>query len=81
MPVMAKERFNKKRYWVSDRELPEAQRIWLRSRSVQDAISEVFERTNGSISFGKEGGGFFIFPDESGFWFSVPPSQGTPPPF
>lgn len=75
------ERFNRKRYWVSDRNLPEAQRILLRARSVSDALSEVFERTNGSIRFGNDGGGFFIFPDQSGFWFSVHPSQGTPPPF
>lgn len=75
------ERFNKKRYWVSDRDLPEARRIWLRARSVRDAINEVFERTNGTIRFGNDGGGFFIFPNQSGFWFSVHPSQGTPPPF
>lgn len=75
------ERFNKKRYWASDRDLPEARRVWLQARSVSDALSEVFKRTNGSIDFGHKGGGFFIFPDQSGFWFSVHPGQGLPPPF
>lgn len=75
------ERFNKKRYWVSDRDLPEAQRIWLRSRSLVDAIREVSDRSPGTISFGTDGGGFFIFPDQSGFWFAVHPGQGSPPPF
>jgi hypothetical protein len=75
------DRFNKKRYWVSDRDLPEAQRMWLRSRTVEDAISEVFERSCNAIEFGRNGGGFFIFPDQSGFWFAVHPGQGSPPPF
>jgi len=74
-------RFDKKRYWVRDRELPEARRVWLRARSLDEAISEVFERTNGALSFGRDGGGIFIFPDQSGFWFSVHPDQGLPPPF
>lgn len=75
------ERFNKKRYWVSDRNLPQAHRIWLRSRSILDAIKEVMDRAEGLIQFGKDGGGFFIFPDQSGFWFAVHPGQGSPPPF
>jgi hypothetical protein len=75
------ERFNKKRYWVSDRELPEARKVWLRSRNLSDAISEVWERAPGLIQFGMDGGGFFIFPDQSGFWFAVHPGQGSPPPF
>lgn len=77
----ALERFNKKRYWVSDRDLPEAQRIWLRSRNIGDAIKEVLDRSPGTITFGNDGGGFFIFPDQSGFWFCVHPGQGSPPPF
>lgn len=75
------ERFNKKRYWVSDRDLPEAQRIWLRSRSIQEAIKEVVNRSCNAIDFGRNGGGFFIFPDQTGFWFAVHPGQGSPPPF
>ena len=75
------ERFNKKRYWVSDRDLPEAQRVWLRSRSISDAIKEVMDRAVGLIKFGNDGGGFFILPDQSGFWFFVHPGQGSPPPF
>jgi hypothetical protein len=77
----ALERFNKKRYWVSDRDLPEAQRIWLRSRTIGDTIKEVLDRSPGTITFGNNGGGFFIFPDQSGFWFCVHPGQGSPPPF
>jgi hypothetical protein len=77
----ALERFNKKRYWVSDRDLPQAQRIWLRSRTIDEAISEVFERSAGAIHFGRDGGGFFLFPDRSGFWFAIHPGQGFPPPF
>lgn len=75
------ERFNKKRYWVSDRNLPEAQKMWLRARDLSEAISEIYQRTSGAIEFGREGGGFFMFPDGSGFWFSVQPGQGSPPPF
>jgi len=75
------ERFNKKRYWVSDRDLPEAQRLWLRARSIGEAIKEVVDRSYGAIKFGPNGGGFFIFPDQSGFWFAVHPGQGSPPPF
>lgn len=75
------ERFNKKRYWVSDRDLPQAQRMWLRARSLDEAIKEVYERACGAITFGPGGGGFFIFPDQSGFWFAVHPGQGSPPPF
>ena len=75
------ERFNKKRYWVSNNDLPEARRYWLQSRDIGDAISEVYSRFGGAMSFDSKGGGFFIFPDGSGFWFSVHPGQGTPPPF
>lgn len=75
------ERFNKKRYWVSDRDLPQAQRIWLRACNIFGAIHEVFERASGAIDFGRDSGGFFIFPDQSGFWFAVHPGQGSPPPF
>ncbi len=75
------ERFNKKRYWVSDRDLPEAQRIWLRSRTLEEAIEEVLERSFNAIVLGRDGGGFFIFLDQSGFWFAVHPGQGSPPPF
>ena len=46
-----------------------------------DAIKEVFDRASGAITFGHDGGGFFIFPDQSGFWFAVHPGQGSPPPF
>lgn len=75
------ERFNKKRYWVSDRDLPEAQRIWLHARTLGEAIAEVFNRSGGAINLGSDGGGFFIFPDQSGFHYSVHPGQGSPPPF
>lgn len=75
------ERFNRKRYWVSNNDLPEARRMWLRARTLDGAISEVFSRFGGAISFDKDGGGIFIFPDQSGFWFSVHPGQGLPPPF
>ena len=77
----ALERFNNKRYWVSDRDLPEAQRIWLRARTIDDAIDEVSTRFANAIEFGHDGGGFFLFPDHSGFWFAVHPGQGFPPPF
>ena len=76
-----KNRGKLKRYWVSDRDLPEAQRIWLRSRTIEEAIREVMERACGAIEFGRNGGGFFIFPDQSGFWFAAHPGQGSPPPF
>lgn len=75
------ERFNKKRYWVSDHDLPEARRMWLRSRTLDGAIKEVYDRAAGAIDFGRDSGGFFIFPDKSGFWFAVYPGQGASPPF
>ena len=75
------ERFNKKRYWVSDHDLPEAQRMWLRSRSINEAIQEVIERACGTISFERNSSDLFIFPDQSGFWFAVYPDQNIPPPF
>ena len=75
------ERFNKKRYWVSDRDLPQARRHWLRSRTIEEALKEVIDRSFNAIEFGRGGGGFFIFPDQSGFWFAIHPGQGSPPPF
>jgi hypothetical protein len=64
------ERFNKKRYWASDHDLPEAQRIWLRSRTLLDAIKEVVARSGNSIQFGQSGGGFFTF--------RISPASGSP---
>jgi len=40
---------------------------------IDDAIKEVLDRSPGTITFGHDGGGFFIFPDQSGFWFAVHP--------
>lgn len=75
------ERFNKKRYWVSNNDLPEARRMWLEARTLDTAIGEVFKRFGGAMTFDKSGGGIFIFPDQSGFWFAVHPGQGLSPPF
>lgn len=56
-------------------------RFSIRSRTIDEAIKEVLDRSSGAIEFGRDGGGFFIFPDHSGFWFAVHPGQGSPPPF
>jgi hypothetical protein len=78
---------DKKRYWRSEFDMPEARRYWLHARpgenGVTDALLEFRERFR--VSWSKCS--FFLFPDGSGFWVSYNPDAGTaglderPPPF
>jgi len=81
---------DKKRYWRSEFDLPEARRYWLRARpgdgddGLNCAFNEVLERfgllpTVNAFSM-------FVFPDGSGFWLSYNPDRSIcgstiPPPF
>lgn len=82
--------FNKKRYWRSRHSLPEARRLVLRASSLRDAIDEAMNMLDVELAqylrFGKGASGFdgfYMFPDESGFWFEVLPDKHahSPPPF
>lgn len=78
---------DKKRYWRSEFDLPDARRYWLKSRpggadGLSVALREVLER------FGLTGAGLscFFFPDGSGVWLSYNPhasagQSAQPPPF
>jgi hypothetical protein len=79
---------DKKRYWRSEFDLPEARRYWLKTRpgsgdeSLSLALREFLDQ------FGLTGAALsmFAFPDGSGFWLSYNPDasafQSThPPPF
>jgi hypothetical protein len=83
-------RFNKKRYWSSRQTVAAAERSVLRSKTIDDAREELFQRFGLSMSdymiLGKRGielDGFFPFPDGSGFWLAFIPGKhkGKPPPF
>lgn len=81
---------DKKRYWRSEFDLPEARRYWLKTRpdysedSINAAFAELRQRFGG-FSFMKCT--FFEFPDGTGMWFSYNPdsrvldSFSDPPPF
>jgi hypothetical protein len=79
---------DKKRYWRSEFDLPEARRYWLKTRpgsgdeSLSLALREFLDQ------FGLTGAALsmFAFPDGSGFWLNYNPHasafQSThPPPF
>lgn len=78
---------DKKRYWRSEFDLPEARRYWLRARpggeeGLNHALAEFMERfglKHHAISW-------FEFPDGSGFWLNFNPDTSMfastiPPPF
>jgi hypothetical protein len=85
--LMFAHRPDKKRYWRSEFDLPQARRFWLQTRpgqqeSLSFALVEVLDR------FGLTGAGLshFGFPDRSGFWLSFSPDASAlqtthPPPF
>ncbi|MDP1718711.1 MAG: hypothetical protein Q8L40_11610 [Burkholderiales bacterium] len=79
---------DKKRYWRSEFDLPEARRYWLKTRpgggdyGLTHALHEFLNK------FGLTGVGLstFIFPDGSGLWLSYNPDSSNlptthPPPF
>jgi hypothetical protein len=79
---------DKKRYWRSEFDLPEARRYWLKARpgsgedSLNQALAEFMER----FRLTHHGLSFFVFPDGTGFWCSYNPdasifATAQPPPF
>lgn len=75
-------RFNKKRYWASRHDLPQARRIILNGMSMGEAFQElcgVFGLDPLVVS--RDRHAFFLFFDHGGFWYSYDEHHGTPPPF
>jgi len=79
---------DKKRYWRSEFDLPEARRYWLKTRpgtgdeSLSLALAEFMER----FGLRHHALSLFAFPDGSGFWLSYNPHASAfhsthPPPF
>lgn len=70
---------DKKRYWRSEFDLPEARRYWLKARpdtgddALSQALREFLDR------FGLTGAvlSYFAFPDGSGFWLSYNPDASV----
>lgn len=93
--LMFAHRPDKKRYWRSEFDLPEARRYWLQSRpslTEKDGsdfiIPAAFHELRSRLGqFDPMRCSFFFFPDGSGFWFSYNPHAGptslgdTPVPF
>jgi len=75
-------RFNKKRYWASRHDMPAAKRIILNSLDINAAFREVCElySLNPSALF-IDRHGYFVFPNDSGFWLTYHPCQDLEPPF
>lgn len=76
-------RFNKKRYWASRHDLPQARRIILNGMSPSEAFREVcglFGLDQFKVASDRHA--FFLFTDGSGgFWYSFDEHHGIPPPF
>lgn len=75
-------RFNKKRYWASREDLPAVRRIILNASNISQAFQEITDYLG--LDRGKIAGdrfGFFVFPDDGGFWYSFDEHHGIPPPF
>ena len=79
---------DKKRYWRSEFDLPEARRYWLKARpgggddSLNGALGEFMDR----FGIAPSGLSLFMFPDSTGFWISYNPHNSLraachPPPF
>ncbi len=69
--------FNKKNYWATRLPKEEIQRILLQAKTPELAIDEIGRRFG--IDFASviltHKGCFFVFPDDSGFWFRVTPTM------
>lgn len=77
------ERFNKKRYWAAGEPLLPKGRIWLKSRDMHDALSELVSSLGMTVSEFMElwsSRHVFIFPSNQGAWLNVRPSGLSPPP-
>jgi hypothetical protein len=77
------ERFNKKRYWAAGDALMPRRIIWMRSRSINEALREFIEvmtLSGEELSEMIKKNLIFFFPDASGFWINKRPSEHSPPP-
>jgi hypothetical protein len=79
---------DKKRYWRSEFDLPEARRYWLKARPGSGAETLALALREFLDRFGLTGEAlsYFTFPDGSGFWVSYNPHASAfesmhPPPF
>lgn len=82
--LVEKHRPDKKNYWRSRFEMPGVRRYFLTSRpgAWSELLREVADRFGVVLDFSDKGG-FFLFPDMSGFWYchyAGKPGQ-SPPPF
>lgn len=71
--------FNKKRYWATKHALPPARRVVLTAKDVRAALIELAHLLGLKADVLQSSA--FIFPNESGAWFSYDTSLDEPPPF
>lgn len=86
--LLVTHRPDKKRYWRSEFDLPEARHYWLRTRPEAGGTAVFQELQERFGHFAWSCCSMFMFPDGSGFWFSYNPDrdpdaheQARPPPF
>jgi len=74
--LITSDRFNKKRYSVSKSVLAKRGRTRLKAEDIAEALKEVAERFGINVAgFLALKGCLFEFPDGTGFWFQIPPSE------
>jgi hypothetical protein len=73
--------FNKKRYWSSRTELPAVERYVLGADCVLGALVELCQFLGLDVLVLLNKKRVFIFPDQSGSWFSYDDELAIPPPF
>jgi hypothetical protein len=76
---------DKKRYWRSEFDLPEARRYWLKARPGGSGLDAAFAEFLTRFGVWQDALSVWFFPDGSGFWCSYNPHasiEGThAPPF
>ena len=74
--LITSDRFNKKRYSVSQSRLEKRGYTKLTAQNLGDALAETARRFGFKVSgFLTLKGCFFSFPDDTGFWFQIPPAS------
>ncbi|MBE0624772.1 MAG: hypothetical protein IH606_08175 [Burkholderiales bacterium] len=77
--LITSDRFNKKRYSVSKSVLVKRGRTRLNAENIAEALKEVAERFGiNLLGLRTLNGCLFEFPDGTGFWFQIPPSETHP---
>lgn len=75
-------RFNKKRYWASRHDLPDARRIILNGMEPGEALQELCAYFGlDPLIVVRDRHAFFLFGQSEGFWYSFDSHHATPPPF